>query len=202
MSLPVRIQGAVIETVLGQLVLLFLAGANGDHQAARQAVLACLDAYHPRTEPELLLAGEIIGLGFHVRQALYQAAELDRPINQVLRLRSGAASLSREAYRSLLKLEALQRERLAAQRAPAQPDIAAAPILPPEPEPVADTPVAAPVETARYEHLSKEAIRRLRPAEQKRIYLERMKQNARRAQAEQAALAAVRDAASRPPVTG
>ncbi len=93
MSLPASIPTAIIETVLGQLALLFLAGANGDPQAARQAALRCLAAYRPVSESELTLAANIICFGFHARQSLYQAAEPDQPLNQVMRLRSGAASL-------------------------------------------------------------------------------------------------------------
>jgi hypothetical protein len=211
MSLPASIPAAIVETVLGQLALFFLAGASGDPQAGRQAAKACLAAYRPETEPELTLAADIICFGFHVRQSLYEAAELDRPINQVMRLRSGAASMSREAYRSLLKLEALQRERLAAQ-APMQPEVVVSPPVaePPMLDQVAPQAVDAALKTRRrpdpsaprYAHLSKEAIRRLTPAQQKRIYLERMTENNRRRQAEQAALAAQQAAAATPPPAG
>jgi len=200
MSLPARIPGAIIETVLGQLALLFLAGANGDPQVARQAALRFLISYQPQTEPELALAADIISFGFHVRQSLHQAAEPDRPLHQVQRLRSGAASMGREAYRSLVKLEQLQQARQARQEQ-VTPEVVQTP-----PAPVAERPVARDVtalpEAPRpaasgaipYGDLSKEAIRRLRPAEQKRIYLERMTETFRRRQAEQAEIAAQQSA--------
>jgi hypothetical protein len=190
MSLPVTIPDAAIETVLRQLILFFLAGANGDTHTARQAALKCLAAYQPRTEPELMLAAEVIGFGFHVRQSLFDAAVLDQPMNQVMRLRSAAARLGREAHRSLIMLEQLQRARQAAQDQPQDEACVAEPAPPmPEMEPdVANPPRPAASSTPNFDHLSKEAIRRLRPAEQRRIYLERMKQNVRRAQAEKDAL--------------
>jgi hypothetical protein len=51
----------------------------------------------------------------------------------------------------------------------------------------------------RYADLSKEAIRRLTPAQQKRIYLERMTENNRRRQAEQAAQRAAAELSFPPP---
>jgi hypothetical protein len=210
MSLPAGIPNAIIETVLGQLALLFLAGAQGDQQVARQAALRFLMSYRPETEPELELAAGIIGFGFHARQSLHQAMDPDRPSNEVNRLRSGAASLGREAYRCLVKLEQLQKARQA-QQTQAQVELvqtqmmaalAAIESAPPAAEPPVEAPMAAPAETPRpaassaatYPDLSKEAIRRLRPAEQKRIYLARMTENVRRRQAEQAALAAQQSA--------
>jgi PHD/YefM family antitoxin component YafN of YafNO toxin-antitoxin module len=193
MSLPASIPDAIIETVLGQLTLLFLAAAKGDALVARHAAATFLAAYHPGTEAELALAAEIISFGFHVRQSLLQAAEPDRPLNQVQRLRGAAASLGREAYRRLVMLEHMQRARNAPQ---AEPDVAAAL------EPAAEAPAAAAVETPRpaassmpsYAHLSKEAIRRMSPAAQKRAYLERMTDMNRRRLAEQAAALAQQNA--------
>jgi hypothetical protein len=204
MSFPASIPTAIIETVLGQLALLFLAGAQGDQQVARQAALRFLASYRPETEPELALAADIISFGFHARQSLHQAADPDRPFNQAQRLRSGAAGLGREAYRCLVKLEQLQKAR----QTQAKVELVQAQLMaaldaidppPPAPETPMETPVepplAAPAENPRpavagagtYPDLSKEAIRRLRPAEQKRIYLARMTESARRRQADLAA---------------
>jgi len=200
MSFPASIPNAIIETVLGQLTLLFLAGAQGDQQVARQAALRFLASYRPETEPELALAADIISFGFHARQSLHQAADPDRPFNQAQRLRSGAAGLGREAYRCLVKLEQLQKARQTQAKIElVQTQLMAAldAIDPPPPatETPVEPPVAAPAENPRpalasagtYPDLSKEAIRRLRPAEQKRIYLARMTENARRRQADLAA---------------
>jgi hypothetical protein len=194
MSLPASIPEVIIEAVLGQLTLLFLAAAKGDPVVARHAAGRFLTAYQPGNEAELALAAEIICFGFHVRQCLLQAAEPDQPLNLVQRQRRDATSLGREAYRRLVKLERMQRARNAP-RDQAEPDVAAAP------EPVAEAPAAA--ETQRsaaasmpsYAHLSKEAIRRMSPAAQKRAYLERMTEMNRRRQAEQAAASGQKNAA-------
>jgi hypothetical protein len=187
MSLQASIPVAAIETILGQIVLFYLPGANGDLEVARQTALAALLAYQPRTEPELALAADIIGFRYLIRESMRQAAEPDRPTNQMLRLVSAATRLAREAFRSLVKLQQMQQARQNACEAEA-PQVAAEPAQPPA-EPVQPAPAPAATQTSRHAHLSKEAIRRLSPAQQKRIYLERMTENARRRQAEQAACA-------------
>jgi hypothetical protein len=191
MSLLAHIPAAAIETILGQLFLFYLPGANGDRETARQAALAGLLAYQPRTEPELALAAEIIGYRYHARESMRQAAEPDLATNQMLRLVTAATRLGREALRGLVKLEQMQRVRRDASE-PEAPPVEAEPVAaePPQPAPEpAATPSPAAPSPARYAHLSKEAIRKLSPAQQKRAYLERITESTRRRQAEQAACA-------------
>jgi hypothetical protein len=116
---------AILETILARLAALFLIGANGDTAAARQAALQMLAAYHPKTEDELRLAANIVCFSFQALEALSQAAAPDLPLTRVLRLRSGAVSLSRESARAERRLSQLQNPRpraiSAQQPEPAQP---------------------------------------------------------------------------------
>jgi hypothetical protein len=111
MPLPARIACAIMDTVLGRLTLLFMTGAVGDLAVARQAAAQMLAAYNVETEEELRLAAEIISLGLHVLEALSQAADPDLSLNQVIRLRGSAVSLSRESHKFQRKLDQLQRDR-------------------------------------------------------------------------------------------
>ncbi len=154
---PSIITAAVLDTVLGHLAPLFLAGTAGDCPAARQAAAhqaadSTLAAYHCRTEEELRLAAAIISFGFHALDALRQATAPDLPLTRVLRLRGNAVSLNREAYKNQRKLDLLQRARStpAAQPVQATPipnaiaPIATAPnpATPNTPAPIAPTPNA------------------------------------------------------------
>jgi hypothetical protein len=197
---------AMVDVTLNQLALLFLASTNGDPVVARQIAAALLVAYRPHTEAELTLSANIINFGCHATRSLMQADAADLPLSMVIRLRASAVSMHRESLRALEKLQQMQRGRGAlAEQAklewepkpgkPAQavpePSQPVAAEIEPAAEPLAAEAVqvhpAAPVSTGRYTHLSKEAIRRLSPAQQKQAYLERMAENARRRQAEQAA---------------
>jgi hypothetical protein len=109
----------VLETILTRLSALFLIGAAGDSEAARKAALQMLGAYRPETEDELSLAAQIIGFSFQALEALGQAAAPDLPVTRILRLRSGAVSLSRESTKAQLRLSQLQNSRR--QPSPAQP---------------------------------------------------------------------------------
>jgi hypothetical protein len=121
---------AFVETVLGQLALLFLSA--GDTEAARHAATRMLAAYNAETEEELSLAAEIISFRLHALEALAYAAGPDLSLNKVLRLRGGAVSLSRESHKAQRKLDQLQRARRAGKQPaqPAQVDPAAAPASP------------------------------------------------------------------------
>ncbi len=145
MSLPTSLPAVILATILARLARLFLIGANGDQTAARHAASQMLAAYHPETEDEFSLAAEIISFAFHALDALSQAADPDMPLNQKLRLRGSAVSLSRESHKSQRKLDQLQKARRAG--IPTQPMQAPAP----QPEPVRpniDTPLQ-PIETTR-----------------------------------------------------
>jgi hypothetical protein len=113
---------AVLETILIRLAAVFLIGAGGDTETARQAALVMLGAYHPETEDELSLAAQIISFSFQALDALSQAAAPDLPMTRILRLRGGAVSLSRESAKAQRRLSQLQKDRReSAQAEPAQP---------------------------------------------------------------------------------
>jgi hypothetical protein len=103
---------AFLQTILHQIALLLLEGAGGDMEAARHAAAATLSTYDPRTEAEIRLAARIISFSLQAGEALAQAADPEMPLTRVLRLRTGAVSLSREAEKAERRLERLREERL------------------------------------------------------------------------------------------
>jgi len=105
------INTAILDTVLGHLAILFLAGAEGAMPKARHAASQTIAAYNPLTLDELILASEIISFSFHALEALAQAAAPEIPLGRILRLRGSAVSLSREAHKAQRKLDQLQRTR-------------------------------------------------------------------------------------------
>src|SRR6201995_3224463 len=102
---------AVMATIIARLAPIFLVAANGNEQAARDAALAALQAYQPETEVELIAAAEIVGFSFHALGALARAVDPELSINQIIRLRGSAVSLSREAHKARRKLDNLQKLR-------------------------------------------------------------------------------------------
>jgi hypothetical protein len=109
MSAPNAICPAILNTILGRLTLLFLSGANGDMEVARQAAVQMLSSNNPQTQNELRLAASAISFSMHALEALSQAATPDMPMNKILRLRSGAVSLSRASEKAERRLEQLQK---------------------------------------------------------------------------------------------
>jgi hypothetical protein len=103
--------GAILETILGHLALLFLTGAGGSMEAAKQAAASLLAAHQPESEDELCLAAQIVGFSFHAMEALNQASTSDVPLNRILRLRGSAVSLSRESHKAQRRLDELQKAR-------------------------------------------------------------------------------------------
>jgi hypothetical protein len=132
MSLATMLSGAVLDTILARLAVLFLTGSGGDLAAAHHGAAKMLAGYHPETEDELRLAAEIVSFGFHALEALSQAASHDLPLTKILRLRGSAVSLSRQSHRSQHRLDQLQRDRRTSRAA--QP-AAALPQEPPAPRP-------------------------------------------------------------------
>jgi hypothetical protein len=110
-ALTALFPAALLNTILGRLAVLFLAGARNDVTAAHQAAAQLLAAYHPETEDELTLAAEIISFSLHALEALSQAAAPDMPLTKILRLRGSAVSLSRESHKSQRRLDQLQHAR-------------------------------------------------------------------------------------------
>src|ERR1700722_13377330 len=102
---------AFLQTILHQIALLLLQGAGGDMDAARHAAAGTLSAYDPRTEAELRLAARIISFSLQAGEALAQAADPEMKLTHVLRLRTGAVSLSREAEKAERRLEKLREAR-------------------------------------------------------------------------------------------
>jgi hypothetical protein len=142
-SPPATITPVMLDTVLGHLAPHFLATTNGDLPAARHAAGHLLAAYNATTEEELGLAGEVVTFTFHALEALSEAAALDLPINQKLRLRGSAVSLSREAHKAQRKLDQLRKARLTVS---AQPETQASPTTPEKlgtPEPAPEKPVSS-----------------------------------------------------------
>jgi len=181
MPLPASIPQAILETILGRLALLFLAGAVGDHATARDAAAQMLAAYRPETPEELTLAAEIVSFSFQALEALSQAANPDLSMNRTLRLRGSAVSLSRESHKSQRKLGQLQRAR----RIPAQP-------LPAEIQPAATAPNPE-IDTARVEAspqvkplVAKQGGQTWSQALQKRMTAKRMAEKMKKKQAEHA----------------
>ena len=150
MPLPTNLPAAILATILNRLARLFLTGANGDLPTARHAASQMLAAYHPQTEDELSLAAEIISFAFHALDALSQAADPDLSLNQKLRLRGSAVSLSRESHKSHRKLDQLQKTRRAGISTGPQPE----PVLPeidPAPQ-LIETTTEAPPAAGKIKH--------------------------------------------------
>ncbi len=103
---------ALLQTILHQIALLLLQGAGGDMETARHAAASTLSTYDPQTETELRLAARIVGFSLQAGEALAQAADPEMPLNRVLRLRTGAVSLIREAEKAERRLEKLRESRL------------------------------------------------------------------------------------------
>lgn len=121
MPLPSTISPAILDTVLGHLAGHFIASTNNDLPAARHAASRMLAAYNGETEDELHLAADIVSFGFHALEALSEASAPDLSLNDKLRLRASAVSLSREGHKARRKLDQRQRARLSvAQRPEAQ----------------------------------------------------------------------------------
>jgi hypothetical protein len=102
---------ALLDTIVRQIALLLLHGAGGDMQAAQDAALATIRAHAPQTEAEFRLAARIISFSLQSGEALAQAAHPEMPILRVLRLRSGAVSLAREAQNAERQLAKCQENR-------------------------------------------------------------------------------------------
>jgi hypothetical protein len=141
MSLATMLSGAVLDTILARLAVLFLTGSGGDLAAAHHGAAKMLAGYHPETEDELRLAAEIVSFGFHALEALSQAASHDLPLTKILRLRGSAVSLSRQSHRSQHRLDQLQRDRRTSRAA--QP-AAALPQEPPAPQASSSPQASAP----------------------------------------------------------
>jgi RNA 3'-terminal phosphate cyclase len=118
MSLPATIAPAILDTVIGRLAVLFLTGAAGDMNAAREAGRQMLAAHNAETLGELTLAAEVISLQLHTLEALSYAADPQLSLNNILRLRGSAVSLSRESHKAQRKLDQLQAARRAGTTAP------------------------------------------------------------------------------------
>jgi hypothetical protein len=130
-SQPTPVTPAIIDTILGHLAPHFLTAANGDLTAARYAASRMLACHNAKTEEELHLATDIVSFGFHALEALSVAAAPDLSLNQKLRLRGSAVSMSREAHKARRKLDQLKRASLTASPQPEAAPEARPPASPP-----------------------------------------------------------------------
>jgi hypothetical protein len=111
MSLPTKLPAAILGTILERVALLFVSGAAGDMQAAREAAEQMLASYQPQNVYELRIAAQAISFSFHALEALSQASTPDMPMTKILRLRGSAVSLSRESHKAERRLDQLQQAR-------------------------------------------------------------------------------------------
>ena len=148
MSLSTILPAAALETIVINLAALFLSGANGDMDVARDAARQMLAAYNPETEDELRFASNLIGFSFHSIIALGQAAATDMSLNQAMRLRGGAISLCRASEKAERRLRDLQKARRE-NAAPAPAEHTAVP------EPVVEKAVALGAETGKVAAVAK-----------------------------------------------
>jgi hypothetical protein len=137
MSIPASIPDVIVETVLFQLVPMFLPAAKGDQKAARQAALARLSVYQPHDSMELTLAATIIGFSCHAEMARHEAADPNLSPDMLLRVLKSEASMLRAAERSRKELEKIQKTRRARPQR-----------VWPEPAPVRREPERAPAKQA------------------------------------------------------
>jgi hypothetical protein len=125
---PATITAAFLDKLLTLLAPLFLTATGGNVEAARDAVRSTLASYHARTDTELRLIALIIAFGFGALDALGKAAGPDLSLNQVMRLRSNATSLSRAGHQNQAVLDKLRQQgsaEPAPDPEPAEPDLPA-----------------------------------------------------------------------------
>jgi hypothetical protein len=144
---------ALMDTVLGHIAVLFLGAANGNTPLARATAAQMLAAYDPKTPDELCLAAQIICFNLQALDALSQAANPDNSLNNVLRLRSSAVSLSRQAEAAERRLAHLRNG-----RAP-QPEAASEPAEVASPKSAETSPATIPAATKNHQKL--QAARRI-----------------------------------------
>jgi len=111
LAFPNVIPRAIVNTILAPLIPLLLPGAFGNVEEAQAAAVEMLLEYCPGTREELRLAGEVIGFGLQVLDALREAAEPGMPHVMVLRLRASATAMRRSEHAARRELEVLQRTR-------------------------------------------------------------------------------------------
>ncbi|HVY17359.1 MAG TPA: hypothetical protein VHB27_19200 [Rhodopila sp.] len=116
-----------LRTVIRHIAVLLLEGANGDYDEAWEGAETLILGHNPQTEAELRLVYRVIAFNLQAGEALAQAVQPDMPLNRILRLRTGAVSLAREATKAE---RALEKRRAASERDEAEP-----PEAPPEPAP-------------------------------------------------------------------
>jgi hypothetical protein len=199
MVLPSHLSPTILTATVNQIAPLFLSGANGDHQAARDAVTALLADYKPQTNEELTLAADIVHYRFLAMDNLARSSDPELSLTKVLRLRGSAVSLSREAHKAQRKLDKLQAARTIATHQSAPQPQAAEPEATPCPAPDANQPAPpTPAELAAV-HTAREILNGKKPittggyggnaaAQQmrKRMLVQTMNENAARRAAEHA----------------
>ena len=125
-------------SICGFLVPFFLAGAGGNLEVARAAVLELIDCYNPGSPAELDLVGRIVGFSFAALDNLAVAAGGNLSDTKLLRYRSNAVSLSRASDQARQMLQMVQQGQENTRKIP-RPTVAAAPNRPapaPRPDPL------------------------------------------------------------------
>ncbi len=154
------ISQAVFDRILAFLTNIFLPTCEYDRERAQLAALEALSEYDPRTNRELRFAALALAFSLGALDALSQAMDTDRTVNQVLRLRSCANTLHRSARQAE---EALAEEREAPQ--PETEEDAALPETPQPAELAAFTRKTPPLSRQQRRKQEQEAERRRRKAE-------------------------------------
>lgn len=94
-----------METIVSALIPLFIDAAGGDETLARAMIRDQIDLYKPRSVPDLLRVGRIIGL----RMAAVDSLRLSMDMNHnVQRCWAMAVSLSKEADQAVESLHRSQ----------------------------------------------------------------------------------------------
>ena len=125
MALPTHLSPTILAATVNQIAPLFMPGAKGDEQAARDAVTTLLADYKPQTNEELTLAADIVHYRFLAMDNLARSSDPELSLTKVLRLRGSAVSLSREAHKAQRKLDKLQAiSTIATSQPAAQPEAA------------------------------------------------------------------------------
>lgn len=169
-----------------QIAALLMDGAGGNKAEAREAACRMLSSYEPRNEVELRLAVRIIAFNLQIGAALAQAADPATPLLRVIRLRSGAVSMAREAEKAERRLEKLRAD---AVTAPVEDSVPAVVEVETAAEaPQSGSPKPAPAEQRQ----TVGAYAKAHGLTRKQVYQERnlQKRLARRAQQERQAAAA------------
>jgi hypothetical protein len=101
----------ISEFILDFLLPFFIAGAGGDDELGRAAILELAEAYDAVTAMELEVVGRLLGFSVVAMDNLRLSMKPDMSDTKVLRYRSNAVALSRAGEQCRKVLEVMQRNR-------------------------------------------------------------------------------------------